>query len=150
MVPSPWKRPGDPRICPTRSERCSGTSRELTRRRPERVSLNEIWFALFIAVIAGYVILDGFDLGWQRGLARGRRRRSLRRVPDGLRGHVFGVLLGVDARAVVHDLANGRDRVPKQAGAAAVAAALGCGVLDRFLRARVPPRGRSRERRRRR
>src|SRR5437762_4292948 len=63
MVPSPWKRPGDPRICPTRSERCSGTSRELTRRRPERVSLNEIWFALFIAVIAGYVILDGFDLG---------------------------------------------------------------------------------------
>ena len=27
------------------------------------MSLNEIWFALFIAVIAGYVILDGFDLG---------------------------------------------------------------------------------------
>jgi cytochrome bd ubiquinol oxidase subunit II len=27
------------------------------------VSLNDIWFALFIAVIAGYVILDGFDLG---------------------------------------------------------------------------------------
>jgi cytochrome d ubiquinol oxidase subunit II len=27
------------------------------------VSLNEIWFALFIVIIAGYVILDGFDLG---------------------------------------------------------------------------------------
>jgi cytochrome d ubiquinol oxidase subunit II len=27
------------------------------------VSLNEIWFWLFIVIIAGYVILDGFDLG---------------------------------------------------------------------------------------
>jgi cytochrome bd ubiquinol oxidase subunit II len=27
------------------------------------MSLNDIWFALFIAIIAGYVILDGFDLG---------------------------------------------------------------------------------------
>jgi cytochrome bd ubiquinol oxidase subunit II len=27
------------------------------------MSLNDIWFGLFIAIIAGYVILDGFDLG---------------------------------------------------------------------------------------
>jgi cytochrome bd ubiquinol oxidase subunit II len=27
------------------------------------VSLNDVWFALFIVIIAGYVILDGFDLG---------------------------------------------------------------------------------------
>jgi len=27
------------------------------------VSLNDIWFGLFVLIIAGYVILDGFDLG---------------------------------------------------------------------------------------
>ena len=27
------------------------------------MSLNEIWFALFIVIIAGYLILDGFDMG---------------------------------------------------------------------------------------
>ena len=27
------------------------------------MSLNDIWYALFVVVIAGYVILDGFDLG---------------------------------------------------------------------------------------
>jgi cytochrome bd ubiquinol oxidase subunit II len=27
------------------------------------VSLNEIWFALFVLIIAGYLILDGFDIG---------------------------------------------------------------------------------------
>jgi cytochrome bd ubiquinol oxidase subunit II len=27
------------------------------------VSLNDVWFGLFIIIIAGYVILDGFDLG---------------------------------------------------------------------------------------
>ena len=27
------------------------------------MTLNEIWFALFIVIIAGYLILDGFDMG---------------------------------------------------------------------------------------
>ena len=27
------------------------------------MSLNEVWFGLFIAIIAGYLILDGFDMG---------------------------------------------------------------------------------------
>ncbi len=27
------------------------------------MSLNEIWFGLFLLVIAGYLILDGFDMG---------------------------------------------------------------------------------------
>ena len=25
--------------------------------------LNDIWFVLFIVIIAGYLILDGFDMG---------------------------------------------------------------------------------------
>ena len=25
--------------------------------------LNSLWFALFVLIIAGYIILDGFDLG---------------------------------------------------------------------------------------
>ena len=25
--------------------------------------LNEIWFILFIVIVAGYLILDGFDMG---------------------------------------------------------------------------------------
>ena len=27
------------------------------------MTLNEIWFLLFIGIIAGYLILDGFDMG---------------------------------------------------------------------------------------
>jgi cytochrome d ubiquinol oxidase subunit II len=27
------------------------------------MSINEVWFALFLAIIAGYLILDGFDMG---------------------------------------------------------------------------------------
>jgi cytochrome d ubiquinol oxidase subunit II len=27
------------------------------------VSLPDVWFALFVAIIAGYLILDGFDMG---------------------------------------------------------------------------------------
>jgi cytochrome d ubiquinol oxidase subunit II len=27
------------------------------------MSLAEIWFALFVIIIAGYLILDGFDMG---------------------------------------------------------------------------------------
>ncbi len=27
------------------------------------MELNEIWFALFVIIVAGYLILDGFDMG---------------------------------------------------------------------------------------
>ena len=27
------------------------------------MTLNDVWFALFILIIAGYLILDGFDMG---------------------------------------------------------------------------------------
>src|SRR5689334_3691209 len=27
------------------------------------MTLNDVWYALFIVIIAGYLILDGFDLG---------------------------------------------------------------------------------------
>ena len=27
------------------------------------MTINDIWFALFIVIIAGYLILDGFDMG---------------------------------------------------------------------------------------
>ena len=35
------------------------------RRRPRRraMTLNDVWFVLFILIIAGYLILDGFDMG---------------------------------------------------------------------------------------
>ena len=48
--------------CPTRSATSSAASHE---RRPGRgaMTLNDIWFALFILIIAGYLILDGFDMG---------------------------------------------------------------------------------------
>ena len=38
---------------------------EPPRRRPRRraVTLNDVWFFLFILIIAGYLILDGFDMG---------------------------------------------------------------------------------------
>ena len=27
------------------------------------MALNDIWFGLFVIIIAGYLILDGFDMG---------------------------------------------------------------------------------------
>ena len=40
-------------------------SRSRPRRRPGRraMTLNDVWFVLFILIIAGYLILDGFDMG---------------------------------------------------------------------------------------
>src|SRR5262249_21859462 len=54
-----------PTRCRTRSASCSGAraSRVPTRRRWKSLSLADLWFGLFVVIIAGYVILDGFDLG---------------------------------------------------------------------------------------
>ena len=60
--------------CRTPSGKCSagagpaasGLPNRRERRRGRRgpaLTLNDIWFALFVLIIAGYVILDGFDIG---------------------------------------------------------------------------------------
>ena len=42
------------------------------------MTLNEIWFILFVVIVGGYLILDGFDLpGPGAGLAWTIRRGSL-------------------------------------------------------------------------
>src|SRR5262249_12471403 len=55
----------DPTSSRTRCASCSEVpgSRARTRRRRRNLSLADLWFALFVAIIAGYVILDGFDIG---------------------------------------------------------------------------------------
>ena len=99
-----------------------------------------IWFLLIGVLIAGYAVLDGFDLGAgilhlfvaadrrgaaavidghrpglgrQRGLAADRRRRALRRVPAGLRDGLLRLLPGADAAAGGAHLPGGRPRVPQ-------------------------------------
>ena len=116
------------------------------------MSLADLWFALFILIIAGYLILDGFDmgvgilhlplartdterrtllnshrpgLGRQRGLARARRWRALRVLPARLRVAVLGLLPGHDARARGPHPAGGGHRVPQQGAGAALARAAG-------------------------
>ena len=106
------------------------------------MSLNDVWFWLFVAIIAGYLILDGFDLGVgmldlfvartdderalvlnsigpdlgrERGLAGGGWWCPVRGVPDRLRRPVLRLLLGDDAGAAHPDPEDGGDRVPQQA-----------------------------------
>src|SRR4029450_5221814 len=55
------------RICRTPSARGSGHGVRVGRRASwswrRSMSLAEFWFVLFVAVIAAYIVLDGFDLG---------------------------------------------------------------------------------------
>ncbi|MCK7527549.1 MAG: cytochrome d ubiquinol oxidase subunit II [Ignavibacteriales bacterium] len=101
--------------------------------------LQNVWFLLVGVLLAGYSVLDGFDLGVgvllpflaqdrgreavarrgrrtglgrQRGLAAGRRRRPLRRLPHGLRHGLQRLLPGPDARAVRPHPSGGLARVP--------------------------------------
>ena len=103
------------------------------------MTLANIWFVLVAFLLTGYVILDGFDLGAgvlypfiarnedeqarrprlhrpglgrQRGLAHHRRRRHLRRLPDGLRHDLQRLLPGHHARALRPDPARRVARVP--------------------------------------
>ena len=127
------------------------------------MSLPDVWFALFVLIVAGYLILDGFDmgvgilhvpiardrpraaddaqqhrpgLGRQRGLAGASAGGVLfARLPARLRLAVLGLLPRVHARAAGDDPAHGRDRVPEQGGVAALAIGLGHRVLARVGRA---------------
>ena len=92
------------------------------------MDLNLIWFILLGILLAGYAVLDGFDLGvgmlhllarrrgaagfrrqhrarvgWQRGLAGHLRGGSVRRVPGGLRDHFLWLLHRIHARAAGSD-----------------------------------------------
>src|SRR4029077_14301366 len=55
------------RTCPTRSVRCSAHGARVEHRASwswrKNMSLADFWFVLFVAVIAAYIVLDGFDLG---------------------------------------------------------------------------------------
>ena len=127
------------RACRTRSATSSADSRPRRRRGRRAMTLDDVWFVLFVLIIAGYLILDGFDmgvgillpaarpdrrrathvpqqhrpgLGRQRGLAGARRRRPVRGLPARLRLAVLGLLPRVHARPAGADPAHGRDRVP--------------------------------------
>ena len=112
--------------CRTRSATSSRGATE-HRRSGDEMMLADLWFVLFIVIIAGYLILDGFDmgvgilppaarperrrapdvpqqhrpgLGRQRGLAGPRRWRPVRGLPARLRLAVLGLLRRVHARAL--------------------------------------------------
>ena len=117
--------------------------------------LETAWFLLVGVLLAGYAILDGFDLGVgmlhpfvakddterrkvinaiapglgrQRGLAAARRRRHLRRLPAGLRHGVLGLLRGARAAAGGAHRAGGLPRVPRQAAGVGLADDVGLGL----------------------
>src|SRR5262245_27346299 len=50
------------RRCRIRSAKCSG-ARAPPAPGSETMWLNYLWFVLFVAIICGYLILDGFDIG---------------------------------------------------------------------------------------
>ena len=94
------------------------------------MTLNDIWFILFVVIIAGYLILDGFDLGvgilhmlvaeqhrshlgWQRSMAGYRRRRPFRRLSPSLRFLVLWFLPGHDAGPARSDTARRGNRISK-------------------------------------
>ena len=116
--------------------------------------LNTTWFVLYVVIITGYVILDGFDLGVgmlspflarddteqrdpaqqhrtdlgrQRGVARARRWSAVRSVPVRVRLAVLRLLHGHDAGAAGADPAHRGDRVPLQARERPVARRPGTG-----------------------
>ena len=135
--------------------------------------LAEIWFALFVIIVAGYLILDGFDMGVgmlmiPMGKNDDERRTMLNSIGpiwDGNEvwlviagGVLFGVfplvyaslfsglLPRVHARAVRDDPAHGRDGVPEQGAVAALAVVLGHGVRARLGGPGIPARRRLRRR----
>ena len=104
------------------------------------MDIHSTWFLLLGMLLAGYAILDGFDLGvgilhllaptdhdrrlflnsigpiwdgnevWLVSL----RRSPVRGVSGGLRDHLFGFLSGPDRAAVRAHLPRRLDRVPQQ------------------------------------
>ena len=64
------------------------------------VSLGNLWFGIFVAVIAGYVILDGFDIGVGSlhlvvAKTDEERRRSLNSIGPVWDGNEVWIVLGV-------------------------------------------------------
>ena len=131
------------------------------------MSLANIWFVLFVLIIAGYLILDGFDIGvgiLHLPLARTDTERrtflnSIGPVWDGnevwlvlgggvlfavlparLRLAVLGLLPRVHAGAAGADPAHGRHRVPQQGAIAALAHRPGTRSSWRVGRARAAAR----------
>ena len=148
------------------------------RRRPGRraMTLNDVWFFLFILIIAGYLILDGFDMGvgiLLLPLARTDTERrtflnSIGPVWDGnevwlvLGGGVLfavfplayaslfsGLYLAVRPGPARDDPADGRPRVPVQGARHALAIGLGHRLRGRLDGPRVPARRGLRQHRRR-
>ena len=116
------------------------------------MALTDIWFLLIAVLWTGYFVLEGFDfgvgmllprgrphrdrppgrdqhhrpgLGRQRGLAAGRRRCHLRRLPRVVREPVLRLLPGAAAHPRRADRARGRLRVPRQDRQRPLAAQLG-------------------------
>ena len=105
------------------------------------MSLNEIWFILFVVIIVGYLILDGFDIGvgiLHIPVADGdeERRTTLNSIGPIWDGNEVWLVLGGggpfaafpivyvccfrilcrhDVGTVVPHFADGSDRIPKQA-----------------------------------
>ena len=150
----PW------RACPTPSAR-SSRRRDRAAVEWRGLMLAEIWFALFVIIVAGYLILDGFDMGVgmlmiPMGKNDDERRTMLNSIgpiwdgnevwlviaggvlfgvfPARLRLAVLGLLPRVHAGAVRDDPAHGRDGVPEQGAVAALAVVLGHGVRARLER----------------
>ena len=94
--------------------------------------------------------LGGPRMGRQRGLAGGRRRRPVFRLPPGLCLGVPGILPAAHNRALAPHPARHRDRVSQQGLEPRVVAALGRGLRRRQRDARDLLRRRDRQRRARR
>ncbi len=128
--------------------------------------LNTIWFILVGVLFTGYAMLDGFDLGIgalhlftkddterrivaqrhraglgrQRSLARHRRRRAVRRVPERLCDGLFRFLPRVHAAAGGADFPRRGHRIPQQTADALVAADVGHRLFRRQHRVRAAHR----------
>ena len=123
--------------------------------------LNEIWFILFVVIIAGYLILDGFDMGVgilhlplaRTDLERRTLLNSIGPVWDGNEVWLVlggGVLFAIFPFAyaslfsgfyaafmlvlVVHHPAGGDPRVPLAAARPSLAERLGRGLLGHLAR----------------
>ena len=107
------------RVDPPEAPTEGGETRPLPGGRVLTMDLQTFWFILIVVLWAGYFLLEGFDfgvgmllpflprdegerrrdvpddragLGRQRGLARRRRRRDVRRLPGLVRDDVLGLL----------------------------------------------------------
>ncbi len=141
------------------------------------MDLETFWFVLIAVLWAGYFVLEGFDfgvgmllpfvprgrrgtrrppqddragLGRQRGLARGRGRGNLRRLPGLVRDDVLGLLRRAAARARLPHRPRGLVRVAVEEREPALAVRVELGEHHRQPRCRARLGCRAREPRQRR